>query len=68
MTALSTPANRAAARPMIPRSALVVIAMLAIVAVLAVVAVNALVVASVSPAGYDAPFYSSYLQEIGQGW
>jgi hypothetical protein len=68
MTAVSTPATRAAARPAIIRSALVVIAVIAIAAGLAFVAINAFAGTSQATTGYDAPFYSQFLQEMSQGW
>ena len=68
MTAASTPVNRAAARPTITSTALAVIAMIAIAAAVAFVVVNLLAGASPAAAGYDAPFYSGYLQEMAQGW
>jgi hypothetical protein len=67
MTAVSTPVNRATARPAITFQALVVIATIAVAAAIAFVVINAL--AGASPAAaYDAPFYSQYLQEMAQGW
>ena len=68
MTAVSTPVRQAAARPFIPRSALAAFAMIAIAVAIAFVVVTGVVGASHASAGYDAPFYSQYLQEMSQGW
>jgi hypothetical protein len=68
MSAVSTPVNRTAARPAVSRTAVVAIAMIAIVAALTLVLVNVLANPGAASAGYDAPFYSQYLQEISAGW
>jgi hypothetical protein len=68
MSAISTPVNRAAARPGVSRSVLLAIAMIAIVVALTLFLVDALASPGGASAGYDAPFYSQYLQEISAGW
>jgi hypothetical protein len=68
MTAVSTPVSGAVARPNIARLALVAIAIVVIVAALAFVLVNALAGASQPTAGYDAPYYTEYLQDMAHGW
>ena len=68
MSAVSTPVNRVATGPRISPAALLAIAVIVVVAAATLFLVDALASPGVANAGYDAPFYSQYLEEISAGW
>jgi hypothetical protein len=69
MTTLSTPLNRVAPRARLSGPQILAIALVLIVVAAVVIAMNAAAAGiGGSDAGYDAPFYSEYLQDMAHGW
>jgi len=69
MTSLSTPLNRVAPRARLTGPAILAIVLAVIVVVAAIIAMNASAAGiGGSNAGYDAPYYSEYVQDMAQGW
>ena len=69
MTTLSTPLNRVAPRARLAGPQILAIAVAVIVVVAAIIAMNATSAGiGGSNAGYDAPYYSEYLQDMAHGW
>ena len=69
MTTLSTPLNRVAPRARLTGPAILAFVLAVIVVAAVIIAMNASGAGiGGSDAGYDAPLYSQYLQEISASW
>jgi hypothetical protein len=69
MTSLSTPLNRAAPRTRFAGGAILTLVLALVVVAVVLIAMNAASVDIGAPsAGYDAPHYSEYVQDMAQGW
>jgi hypothetical protein len=69
MTTLSTPLNRVAPRARLAGPQILAIVVAVIVVAAAIIALNAAAAATGgSNAGYDAPYYTEYLQDMAHGW
>jgi hypothetical protein len=69
MTTLSTPLNRVAPRARLAGPQILAIVFAVIVVAAVIIAMNAATAGiGGSDAGYNAPYYSEYLQDMAHGW
>jgi hypothetical protein len=69
VTTLSTPLNRVAPRAQLAGPAILAIAVAVIVVAAVIIAMNASAAGIGGPdSGYDAPYYTEYLQDMAHGW
>ena len=69
MTTLSTPLNRVAPRARLTGPQIFAIVLAVIVVAAVIIAMNAAAAGiGGSNVGYDAPYYSEYVQDMAQGW